>query len=164
MTPERHSNHVLAASLELVAALAICFAAAAVGSLFPPDDWYAQLVKPRLNPPGWVFGPVWTALYAMMAVAAWRVWRRRRATAPVRLALGLFLVQLLLNAAWSWLFFGLHRPDFSFFDLLLLWVAIAATGLLFWRIDAVAGALLVPYLGWVTFAGYLNLALWLLNR
>jgi tryptophan-rich sensory protein len=146
----------LAVSIVLVAG------AASFGALFSPGDWYAGLVKPSFNPPNWIFGPVWTALYFMMAVAAWLVWRRRDAQ-PVTLALAVYLVQLALNALWSWLFFGLHAMGAAFIDICLLWLLILATLVLFWRVHRWAGALLAPYLAWVGFAAVLNFALWQLN-
>ncbi len=127
-----------------------------------PGEWYAQLRKPSWNPPGWIFGPVWTALYAMMAIAAWMVWRRGR-FAGRRLALSLFLMQLLFNALWSPLFFGLHNPLMALLDIVLLWLALLATMIAFWKVRPLAGALLVPYLVWVSFAATLNFALWRLN-
>ena len=142
--------------------LLACFAAAAIGGLFMPGEWYASLRKPSWNPPGWIFGPVWTALYTMMAVAAWLVWKRGGFAAQRRL-LTLFLVQLALNATWTPLFFGLHWPGVAFFEMLLLWVAIAATIPTFWRVNRVAAWLLVPYLAWVSFAAVLNVTLWRLN-
>ena len=124
--------------------------------------WYAGLNKPRWTPPNWLFGPVWTILFLAMAFAAWLVWRRAGFTGAGA-ALGLFFVQLILNALWSYLFFGQHRPDLAFFDIVALWFAILAVTLLFWRLDRVAGALLLPYLAWVSFASCLNFALWKLN-
>jgi translocator protein len=139
------------------------FAAAAVGALFTPGEWYAHLNKPAWNPPSWVFGPVWTALYLGMAVAAWLVWKRGGfAGAP--LALGLFLAQLLFNGAWSWLFFGLHRPGLALAEILVLWALILATLVAFWAVHRAAGLLFVPYLAWVSFASFLNFTLWRLNR
>ena len=139
------------------------FAAAVVGGFFTPGEWYAQLNKPAWNPPAWVFGPVWTALYLGMAVAAWLVWRRGGfAGAPV--ALGLFLAQLVLNGAWSWLFFGLHRPGLALAEILVLWALILATLVAFWAVHRGAGLLFVPYLAWVSFAAFLNFTLWRLNR
>jgi translocator protein len=149
--------------LGLIGWLLAAFAAAGIGSLFSPGAWYAQLDKPSWNPPGWIFGPVWTALYTMMAIAAWLVWRRGGfAGAPV--ALALFGAQLVLNAMWSWLFFGLHRPALALVDIVALLVAIAATIVAFWQHSRPAALLLVPYLGWVGFATALNLTLWRLNR
>jgi tryptophan-rich sensory protein len=142
--------------------VALSFVAAWVGSRFSPGDWYAHLAKPAFNPPAWVFAPVWTLLYLVMGIAAWLVWRQRRVarTAP---ALALFLVQLALNAAWSWLFFGLHQIGWALVDLAALWLAIGATLLAFWAHRPLAGLLLVPYLLWVSFAALLNLQLWRLN-
>ena len=109
-----------------------------------------------------VFGPVWSALYVLMGVAAWLVWRRAGfAEAPV--ALGLFIAQLVLNALWSYLFFGLHQPGVAFIDIVVLWLVILGTVIGFWRVQATAGALLLPYLCWVSFASALNLQLWRLN-
>lgn len=140
-----------------------CFGAAALGGLFPPGAWYAGLNKPSWNPPSWLFGPVWSALYTMMAVAAWLVWRRGGFRAQ-RTPLALFLVQLALNAAWSPLFFGLKWPGIAFAEMLLLWLAIAATLISFRRVSPVAGWLLAPYLAWVSFAALLNFTLWRLNN
>jgi translocator protein len=142
--------------------LLLCFAAAAPGALFMPGDWYAVLNKPAWNPPGWLFGPVWSALYAMMAVAAWLVWRNGGFAAR-RGPLGLFLAQLVLNAAWTPLFFGLQRPGVAFAEILLLWLAIAATLAAFRPVSRTAAWLLAPYLAWVTFAAVLNGTLWRLN-
>ena len=141
----------------------LCFGAATFGAIFAPGEWYAQLRKPSWNPPSWLFGPVWTALYTMMAISAWLVWRRGGFAANAR-SLGLFAVQLVFNALWSWLFFGLKNPALALIDIVLLWVAIAATLAAFYRVHRVAGWLLVPYLAWVSFATVLNATLWLLNR
>lgn len=148
--------------LALAGWVMLCFAAAAMGGMFMPGEWYASLKKPSWNPPGWVFGPVWTALYAMMAVAAWLVWRRG-GFAGQRRALTFFLVQLALNAAWTPLFFGLHWPGVAFGEIVLLWLAIAATIASFRPVSPIAAGLLVPYLAWVSFASVLNFALWRLN-
>jgi benzodiazapine receptor len=139
--------------------LIICFGAAAVGARFKPGAWYAGIRKPSWTPPNRLFAPVWTLLYAMMAVAAWLVWRQ---TGPSG-AVGLFVLQLALNGVWSWLFFGLHRPGLAFADIVALWLAILATLVTFWNVRALAGLLLAPYLAWVTFATALNAALWRLN-
>jgi benzodiazapine receptor len=148
--------------LVLAGLLALCFGAAAIGSPFIPGAWYASLTKPAWNPPSWVFGPVWTTLYTMMAVAAWLVWQRSEGEAR-RLALGLFFGQLVLNAAWTPLFFGLHLLGVAFAEILLLWLAIAATIVAFHRVHRLAAWLLVPYLAWVGFAAFLNYTLWRLN-
>jgi translocator protein len=148
--------------LMLAGWLLLCFGAAAVGAQFLPGEWYAGLKKPSWNPPGWIFGPVWTGLYTMMAVAAWLVWSRGGFKA-MRRPLGLFLLQLLFNALWSWLFFGRHQPALAFGDILLLWLAIAATLAAFRRVSRAAAWLLAPYLAWVSFAAAMNFALWRLN-
>jgi len=127
-------------------------------------DWYPSLVRPSFAPPSWIFGPVWTALYLMMGLAAWLVWRKAGSTPAGRVALGLFAVQLVLNGLWSVLFFGLRAPGPALIEIVVLWVGIAATLRAFWRLDAGAGWLLVPYLCWVTFATALNAGFWWLNR
>ena len=152
----------LQSAFALVGWLALCFGAASLGAVFMPGEWYAALQKPSWNPPGWIFGPVWSALYAMMAVAAWLVWRRG-GFATQRRPLALFLGQLTLNAAWTPLFFGLHRPGIAFAEIILLWLAIAATLVVFRPVNRVAAWLLAPYLAWVGFAAVLNFTLWRLN-
>ncbi len=145
--------------------LVVCSGAAAIGSLFTVAEvltWYAGLAKPAWGPPNWLFGPVWTTLYGMMAVAGWLAWRRAGPAGAER-ALALFGVQLVLNAVWSGLFFGRHRPDWAFAEIVVLWVAILATTVALWRIHRGAGLLFVPYLLWVTFAAALNYAIWALN-
>lgn len=146
----------------LVIILVICFLAASLGSIATTPNiptWYATLAKPQWNPPNWLFGPVWTLLYICMAVAAWLVWRQGSPRTP----LTLFTVQLMLNAAWSWLFFWFHLPGAAFVEILVLLVAIAATTLAFWLRSKGAGILMLPYLGCVAFASVLNLAIWRLN-
>jgi benzodiazapine receptor len=142
--------------------LAVTFAAAGIGSRFQPGEWYAGLVKPALTPPAWIFGPVWIILYALMGIAAWLVWRTHGLTGAVG-PLGLFLGQLALNSLWSYLFFGLQRPDLAFLDIVALWLGILATLVAFWRVYSLAGLLLLPYLLWVSFATYLNFQFWRLN-
>jgi len=150
-------------ALALAGWLALSFAAAAAGGFFLPGEWYAGLQKPSWNPPNWIFGPVWTALYTIMAIAAWLIWKRG-GFAGQHVALSLFLAQLLFNALWSPLFFGLRQPALAFADILLLWLTLLGTVAAFWKVRPLAGALLVPYLAWVTFASALNFALWRLNR
>ena len=127
-------------------------------------DWYPTLVKPSFNPPAWVFGPVWTVLYMMMGVAAFLVWRRGFDVDGVRIALTVFAVQLALNGLWSILFFGMQAPGLALIEIVLLWIAIGVTVVLFWRVAPLPGALLLPYWAWVTFAAVLNASLWWLNR
>lgn len=149
----------------LAAFILVCFGAATVGSWFTTlslEGWYAGLRKPAWNPPNWVFAPVWSALYLMMAVAAWLVWRRSGFRGAPG-ALGLFGLQLLLNVSWSWLFFGLHSPSLAFVGIVALYAAIGATTIAFARISTSASWLMAPYLAWVTFAAGLNLAIWRLN-
>jgi translocator protein len=160
MTQSHTTGHVSLVGLAFW--LVVTFAAAWIGSRFQPGEWYAGLVKPALTPPGWVFGPVWTLLYAMMGTAAWLVWRTLGVYGAL-IPLGLFLGQLALNALWSYLFFGLQRPDLAFLDIVALWLSILATLLAFWRTYPPAGLLLLPYLLWVSFATYLNFQFWRLN-
>jgi translocator protein len=155
MSPSRQT-------LGLIGWLAIVFAAAWVGGRVTDPAWYQALQQPPWAPPAWLFGPVWTVLYLMMGTAAWLVWRRGGFAAAAA-ALTLFLVQLALNAAWSWLFFGLHRPGLAFAEIVLLWMLIAATIVAFRRIHRTAAWLLAPYLLWVTYAAALNFSLWRLN-
>ena len=127
-----------------------------------PGEWYASLKKPSWNPPGWIFGPVWSVLYQMMAVAAWLVWGRG-GWSKQRRPLFVFLAQLALNALWTPLFFGWHRPGLAFAEIVLLWLAIAATMVAFRPVSRFAAWLLAPYLAWVSFAAVLNFTLWRLN-
>jgi len=135
----------------------------ALGSIFTQPNiptWYAQLNQPSMTPPNWFFGPVWIALYIMMAVAAWRVWR---ITGLASRELGAWGVQLALNFAWSAIFFSLHRIDLALGEILVLDLAIIITALLFWRRDRIAGMLLLPYLAWTSFAALLTYRFWQLN-
>ncbi|HKI85449.1 MAG TPA: TspO/MBR family protein [Thermoanaerobaculia bacterium] len=138
--------------------------AAALGAISSASagGFYRQLVRPAWAPPGWLFGPVWTLLYLMMGIAAWLAWRHA-GWAGARLALTLFLVQLAANALWSWLFFAWHQGAWASVEIVVLWLLIAATLALFWRVRPLAGALLVPYLAWVTFATFLCFAIWRRN-
>lgn len=152
-------------ALGLVIALALCLGAAALGGLATApriDTWYATLAKPPWNPPSWVFGPVWTVLYVLMAIAVWLVWRREGWAGAPR-ALALFTTQLALNVAWSWVFFGARQPGWAFVELIVLWLAIGATAWAFWPHSRTAACLLLPYWAWVSFAGVLNFAIWRLN-
>ena len=142
--------------------IGLCFSAAASAVFVSTDGWYAALLKPSWNPPAWVFGPAWTTLYLMMATAAWLVWREGGWKQQGR-ALTLFLVQWLLNALWTPLFFGMHQTGLALVEILLLWLMIAATLRAFWRVKKSAGWLMVPYLAWVSFATVLNYTIWRLN-
>jgi translocator protein len=153
------------AVLALVGWLALCFAVAGISSIFSAHaipSWYAALVKPPLNPPNWVFAPVWTTLYALMAIAVWLIWKTRPSACRIS-GMRLFLAQLLFNFLWSWIFFSQHQIATAFADIVLLWVAILLTILSFKKMSHTAAWLMAPYLAWVTFAGYLNFAIWRLN-
>lgn len=147
----------------LIAWLSLCFATAWIGSRFIPGEWYVHLKKPPWTPPGYLFGPVWTLLYIMMGLAAWLVWKRA-GFSGARLALSIFVVQLVLNGMWSWIFFGMHKVGLAFAEILLLWVMILVTVFAFWRQYVLAGVLLIPYLAWVSFAAALNFSIWWMNR
>ena len=151
--------------LGLVGWLALSLAAGVVGSIATAEatrTWYPTLERPAFTPPAWVFGPAWTLLYILMGVAAWRVWRTL-GFAGARGGLGLFLVQLAVNAAWSFTFFHFRLPGWAFVHIVVLWVLIVATVMAFWRHDRSAALLLVPYLAWVSFASVLNFEIWRLN-
>jgi benzodiazapine receptor len=146
--------------------IAICFAVAGVGGRWTASEipgWYRTLIRPAIAPPNWVFGPVWTLLYLLMAIAAWLVWQSP--SSPARSwALALFLVQLALNCAWSWIFFRQHALGFALLEVALMWIAIGATTLLFGRVTPMAAWPMVPYWIWVSFATLLNEEFWRLNR
>lgn len=150
--------------LLLVLAIVLCELAGALGAVFTRSaipTWYRTLSKPKLNPPSWVFGPVWTTLYALMGVSVWLIWK----SAPLsNIALCIFALQLALNAAWSYIFFGMKRVGLALVDIVLLWLSIVLTIVVFIPISALATWLLAPYLVWVSFASYLNYSIWKLNR
>lgn len=150
-------------ALGLVAALAVCFAAGGIGAVasINAPEFYGQLQRPSWAPPAGVFGPVWTTLYLLMAVAAWLVWRRHGSAA--RGALALFEAQLVANALWSWLFFAWKQGALAFADTVLLWALVAWTLMRFWRLHRLAGALLLPYLAWVSLAVALTFSVWQRN-
>ncbi len=144
--------------------LIITLGVGAVGSVFTAPEiptWYATLNRPAFAPPNWVFAPVWTALYIVMAVAAWRVWRK---TGSQALEMKVFAIQLALNLGWSIIFFGQHQMGAALIEIVVLNLAILVTAILFFRRDTVAGLLFLPYLGWVLFAAVLNHGFWQLNR
>ena len=169
----------LRSALVLLGWIALCFGAAALGSMATAPEiggWYRTLAKPEWTPPDWAFGPVWTTLYLMMAVAAWLVWRAcdgahaasaepavPATSASAAPALTLFVVQLALNVVWSWIFFGMKLPGWAALEIVVLWLAIAATTMLFFRRSPPAGWLMTPYLAWVTYAAALNFAIWRMN-
>ncbi|MEM6581988.1 MAG: TspO/MBR family protein [Pseudomonadota bacterium] len=142
----------------------VCFAFSAIGALasVQAKSFYQQLTQPAWAPPGWVFGPVWTVLFACMAIAVWLVWRNG-GFQDNRSAITVFFIQLGFNALWSWLFFAWNLGMMAFIEVLILWLLIFATLVLFWHKSKLAGALFVPYLLWVSFAAALNYSLWQLN-
>jgi benzodiazapine receptor len=150
--------------MRLAISIGVCLAVGWLGSLVTRPalrDWYAALSKPAWTPPSWVFAPVWTSLYLAMGVAAWLVWRHQPlASLPMRL----FLVQLLLNFAWTAVFFGLRAPGWAVVEIAVLWVAILLTAVTFTETSTLAAGLMAPYLLWVAYAGALNFAIWRLNR
>ncbi len=158
---------------QLVASVVLVELVGIIGAVFTAPSiptWYAGLVKPSLNPPSWVFGPVWTILYALMGISLFLVWRRHSnilknvgMSCLFKWSVGMFFVQLALNSLWSIFFFKLQNPALAFLDIILLWLAILATIILFYRISKPASYLLVPYLLWVSFAAYLNYSIWMLN-
>ena len=154
--------------MALVACLALVAGAALFGVGFPPGPWYESLAKPPGTPPNWLFGPVWTLLYLLIAFAGWRLWLARadrdaRLAAAARSALGLWGLQLALNAAWSWLFFGLHRPGLALANIVALFVAIVLLVRVAGRARPAAARMLLPYALWVGYAAWLNAGLWWLN-
>jgi tryptophan-rich sensory protein len=151
--------------IALAISVVICLGAAGIGSLLTIPSiptWYSTLQKPNWNPPNWIFGPVWTVLYLMMAVAAWLIWRQP-GSLDVRLPLTLFAIQLALNVAWSGIFFRLHLVGAAFLEVTILWIFILATTIAFGFVSRTASYLMVPYLLWVTFASTLNGTIWRLN-
>ena len=155
-------NSVGYQTLVLVGWLMFCFVASSTAFFVSTGGWYAALHKPPWNPPAWIFGPVWSLLYVMMAVAAWLVWREG-GWKRQRRALTLFLFQWLLNALWTPLFFGTHRSGLAFAEIIVLWLVLSATLRSFWEASKSAGVLLAPYLAWITFAATLNYAIWRMN-
>lgn len=150
--------------LGLLGWLAVSFAAASLGGFASANagDFYQQLTRPAWAPPSWLFAPVWTLLYLLMGIAAWLVWRERGfRKAPFTLSL--FLIQLGVNALWTWLFFVWHLGAMAFYEILILWALIVCTLIAFWRVRAIAGALMAPYLAWVTLAAALTYAVWQAN-
>ena len=152
--------------LILFSSIIICQLAGIIGSLFTAPSiplWYANINKPSFNPPSWVFAPVWTTLYLLMGIALFLVWRKGLKRKDLKIAFAVFIFQLILNTLWSILFFGLKSPFVAFIEIVLLWISILISIILFFRISKVAGALLIPYLLWVSFASVLNFAIWRLN-
>jgi len=166
MSDIENQRPVTTQAVALVISLVVCFAAGGLGGLATTqglDAWYNTLNKPTWNPPNWVFAPVWSMLYCLMGISVWLVWRGGE-WRKVKPAIVLFTVQLVLNSLWSVLFFGLQNPGAALIEIVVLWFAIAATTVLFFRRSAIAGGLMTPYLLWVSFASILNFTIWNLNR
>jgi len=155
-------------TVKIATALIVCLMvgySASVVTRPSVETWYPTLVKPIFNPPNWIFMPMWTLLYILMAVAAGLVWDKiKEQNAEVKKALGFFLIQLTLNAIWSYLFFGLKNPMLALIEIALLWLMIYETYLKFIKINKIAGYLLIPYMAWVAFAAVLNASIWWLNK
>jgi len=152
--------------VKLVISLVACQCAGLVGSIFTSpaiSTWYAALGKPLFSPPNWLFAPAWGTLYLLMGVAAFLIWRQGFSKEGVKSAMVIFLVQLVINALWSVAFFGLKSPIAGVVVIVILWIAILVNILKFFRLSAVAGSLLIPYILWVSFATALNIAIWMLN-
>ena len=161
-------------AFKLIIAIALSEMAGIVGSVFTVSSiptWYAGLARPEFSPPNWIFGPVWTTLFALMGIAAFLIWQRGLARRDVKIALGIFAIQLVLNTLWSIIFFGstsltingLNNIGIAFIEIIFLWLAILATIITFAKISKPAAWLLVPYILWVSFAAYLNYFIWILN-
>lgn len=152
--------------LILIIAIVICNLAGLLGSLVTvtgPGSWYAGIAKPAFSPPGFLFAPVWTTLYILMGISLYLIWMEGTGRKDVRIALGVFAIQLVLNGLWTFLFFGLQSPILGLAEILVLWVFIVLTIVLFHRIRKTAAYLLVPYLLWVSFAAFLTYTIWTLN-
>jgi tryptophan-rich sensory protein len=151
--------------IALAISISLCLLAGGLGAMATTpeiDGWYQTIEKPSWNPPSDVFGPVWTTLYVLMGVSAWSVWKPKGLKAAA-IPLLLFGLQLILNVAWSWIFFGLHQPGWAFAEIVVLWAAITATAIAFFKTSQPAGWLMLPYWAWVTFASVLNFSIWQLN-
>ncbi len=153
-------------ALKLALAIVLSELAGMIGAVFTAPSvagWYVGIAKPAFNPPSWIFGPVWTTLFALMGIAAFLVWRKGLKRRDVKIALTIFAVQLVLNTLWSIIFFGLQNPGGALVEIAFLWLAIVASSSAFARISKPAAWLLAPYILWVSFAAYLNYTIWILN-
>ncbi len=160
-------------TVRLIASILICEFAGIIGTIYTIpaiNSWYVTLMKPGFNPPAWIFGPVWTILYLLMGIALWLIWEKKGVEPEAKQwAIVIFIIQLLFNAKWSIIFFGMHSVSLALIDIILLWISILITIILFSKISKGAAWLLVPYILWVSFAGvlsfaiYLNYSIWALN-
>jgi tryptophan-rich sensory protein len=165
MTPDAPQKSTATLLVGLIVSIVVCFSAAAIGGFATTssiEGWYAGINKPTWNPPNWIFGPVWSTLYLMMAVSVWLVWKKS-GLANAKFALVIFAIQLVLNLLWSLIFFGMQQPGWAFAEVILLWVSIVMTIAVFFRHSKLAAYLLVPYLLWVSFASFLNYTIWSMN-
>jgi translocator protein len=161
-----HKSMNLKNWLILLGFIILSESAGIIGSVFTApaiESWYLGIIKPELNPPSWVFGPVWTTLYALMGIAVFLVWKKGLNSKGVKIALGIFILQLILNTFWSIIFFGFQSPGWALVEIIFLWVTILATVIAFARVSKPATWLLLPYILWVSFAVYLNYSVWILN-
>lgn len=150
----------------LIIAILVCEGAGIIGSLFTFSqipNWYAGLIKPIWNPPGYIFGPVWTILYGLMGIAVYRVWRLGMKKENVKVAVYLFATQLVFNSLWSIIFFGMHNIGAALVEILMLLGLITATTYCFYKLDKLSAYLMMPYIMWVSFATYLTYTIWMLN-
>ncbi|MEI6057516.1 MAG: TspO/MBR family protein [bacterium] len=151
---------------QLVIAIVGSELAGIVGTVFTTPSittWYTTLTKPSFNPPSWVFGPVWTILFALMGIAAYLVWKKGWLHKNIKIALSVFIIQLILNTLWSIIFFGMHSPGTAFIEIIFLWLSIATMLALFYKISRPAAYLIIPYILWISFAAFLNYSIWILN-
>ena len=152
--------------VKLIVSIIICQAIGGIGSIFTAPSiptWYASLAKPWFTPPNWVFAPVWITLFLLMGISMYLIWEKGIGKKNVKVALSVFGAQLVLNAIWSILFFGLQSPFYAFIEIIILWIAILATIISFYKISRPAGIILIPYIVWVTIASSLNYYIWILN-
>ncbi|MDD5152597.1 MAG: tryptophan-rich sensory protein [Candidatus Pacebacteria bacterium] len=167
MEKEISNKRKFSSFLALIVSIAICEFAGIVGSFFTFSEiptWYATITKPAINPPSWVFGPVWTTLFFLMGISAFLVWRKMETNREdVKMALSIFGFQLILNTLWSIIFFGMHNIGLALAEIVVLWLAIVWTIVEFYKLSRASAYLLLPYIVWVTFAGYLTYNLWVLN-
>ena len=151
---------------KILLAIVICELAGMIGALFTMPSiptWYAGIIKPTFSPPNWIFAPVWTILFALMGIAAYLVYEKGTGKKVVKVALGIFVIQLILNIKWSLIFFGMHNPGLALVDIIFLWLTILLTIIAFSKISKPAAYLLIPYILWVSFASFLNFSIWQLN-
>ena len=151
--------------LPLLISILIVFSFGFIGSFFTTSSittWYAFINKPLFSPPNWIFGPVWTLLYILMGISAFLIWKKRD-NLKTKQALVFYGIQLILNALWSIIFFGMHNPGLALLEIIILWLFILITLIKFYKINKTAGLLFIPYLLWVSFASILNYVIWMLN-